>query len=328
MRVSGGGMSPRILKGLCAALVAISAALAKPLSAEEEDRYAFTQDYEPAPALWELSDEDTTIYMLGTIHLLPEGFRWRNPQIDAIIEEADVLVVETSDEDSEGAMTAMAPKIMRLLENRTPTSTQLSAQSRTRWRELVALSGLPFEYVDAVPVTVALLGFGQAGLEGDPSSYDYGVETVLEREFAESGKPVESIEDFGRVMYGLFRADDGPIIEELDLRLRQWDGKTLDGLYAPDSHMLTGDAYWEMEHNWARGEVEEDFDIGFGEGKIAEAFTDVLIDRRNTQWAAWLDNRLEEPGTVLLAVGAGHFEGPDSVLMKLIERGLEAKRIN
>jgi len=83
-----------------------------------------------------------------------------------------------------------------------------------------------------------------------------------------------------------------------------------------------------MEHSWARGEVEEDFDLGFGGGKIAEAFNDVLLDRRNTQWAAWLDNRLEQPGTVLLAVGAGHFEGPDSVLVKLAERGLEAERIN
>ena len=327
--MSGSGMSPRILKGFSAALAALATTLAAPLLAQEEaDRYAFTQDYEPAPALWELSDEDTTIYMLGTIHLLPEGFRWRNPQLDAIIEEADVLVVETSDEDSEGAMGSIAPKIARVLANRTPTSAQLSPQARPRWRELVAMSGLPFDYADSIPVMVALLGFGQSGLEGDPSSYDHGVETVLQREFAESGKPVESIEDFGRVMYGLFRVDDAPIINELDMRLRRWRGKTLDGLYAPETQALTGDDYWEMEHSWARGEVEEDFDLGFGGGKIAEAFNDVLLDRRNTQWAVWLDNRLERPGTVLLAVGAGHFEGPDSVLVKLAERGLEAERIN
>lgn len=294
----------------------------------EEDRFAFTQDYEPAPAMWELSDEDTTIYMLGTIHLLPEGFRWRNPQLDAIIDEADVLVVETSDEDSMGALDAIGPKIARVMENRTPTSRQLSPGSRPRWRELITLTGMPFEYVDSIPVMVALLGFGQTSFEGDPSRYEFGVETVLQREFTESGRPIESIEDFGRVMYGLFRVDEAEVVGELDVQLREWRGKSIDSLYDTSYDDLTGDDYWAMEHAWARGEVDEDFDLGFGDGKIGEAFREVLLNHRNTQWAEWLDERLDRPGTVLVAVGAGHFEGPDSVLVKLRARGLHAERIN
>jgi len=321
-------MTTRLLKALCGAVAFLATAISAPINAQEEDRYAFTQDYDPAPAMWVLSDEDTTIYMLGTIHLLPEGFRWRNPQLDAIIDEADVLVVETSDEDSEGAMEAISPKIVRLMANRTPTSNQLSPQSRPRWRELVRMSGLPFEYVDSIPVMVALLGFGQSGIEGDPSSYDFGVETVLEREFSETGRPIESIEDFGRVMYSLFRVDDAEVVNELDTQLSQWGGKTLDGLYDSGMEVLSGDEYWAMEHAWARGEVAEDFDLGFGGGKIGEAFNEVLLERRNSHWSVWLERRLEQPGTVLLAVGAGHFEGDDSLLVKLRERGLEAERIN
>ncbi len=321
-------MTPRFLKALCGALAALASAFAAPLHAQDDQRYAFTQDYEPAPALWKLSDEDTTIYMLGTIHLLPEGFRWRNPQLDAIIDEVDVLVVETSDADGEGAMEAISPKIMRVLQSRQPTSSQLSPQSRPRWRELVAMSGLPFDYVDSIPVLVALMGFGEQELADDPSSYDYGVETVLQREFADSGRPVESIEDFARVMYSLFRVDDEEVVRELDEQLRQWGGKSRGGLYDPASDHLSGDDYWAMEHAWARGEVAEEFDLGFGNGKIGEAFNDVLLSRRNAQWAVWLENRLDQPGKVLLAVGAGHFEGPGSVLMELEARGLEVERIN
>lgn len=321
-------MTRQFLKGLLAPIAGLAITLAFPVFAQEADPYAFTQDYEPSPAVWELSDEDTTIYMLGTIHLLPQGFRWRSPQLNAIIDSADVLVLESSDEDSEDALHSINPKIINVLAGRTPTSRQLSPQSRPRWRELVAMSGLPFDYVDSIPVMVALLGFGQTGTEGDPSSYEYGVETVLEREFAETDRPVESIEDFGRVMYGLFRVDDAEVVQELDEQLRRWDGKSVEDFYEPEAEELTGDAYWAMEHAWARGEVDDDFDLGFGDGKIGEAFHDVLLDRRNSHWAQWLEERLEQPGTVLLAVGAGHFEGPDSVLAKLQERGLEAERLH
>lgn len=321
-------MTRQFSKALRGALVALATLFALPAGAQQEDRYAFTQDYEPSPAVWELSDEDTSIYMLGTIHLLPEGFRWRNPQLDAIIDAAEVLVVETSDEDGENALEAMHPKLLNLLLNRTPTSQQLSPQARSRWRELVALSGMPFDYVDSIPVMVALLGLGQASLEGDPSSYDHGVETVLENEFRQSGRPIESIEDFGRVIYGLFRVDDAEVVAELDAKLRDWNGKSIDDLYADNSPQPTGDAYWAIEHAWAQGKVAEDFDLGFGNGKIGQAFHDVLLDRRNRQWAAWLEDRLQQPGTVLLAVGAGHFEGPDSLLAKLEERGLRAERVN
>lgn len=322
-------MISRLMKVLLTGFALMGGAIALPAAAQEEvDRYAFTQHYDPAPAIWRLADGDTTIYMLGTIHLLPEGFRWRNPQLDAIIDEADMLVVETSDEDSAGALDTMGPKFAHVLANRTPTSRQLSVQSRPRWRELVAMSGMPFDVVDNMPLMVALLGFGQASVAGDPSSYDYGVETVLEAEFSASGRPIESIEDFGEVMYGLFRVNDADAVRELDLQLRGWGGKSVDGLYDAAADELTGDAYWQMEHAWARGEVAEDFDLGFGEGAIGEAFSEVLLNRRNTAWAEWLDARLDQPGTVLLAVGAGHFEGPDSVLVKLQSHGLEAERIN
>ena len=47
------------------------------------------------PALWEISDPDTTIYLFGTIHLLPEQLRWRTPAFDNAVAQSQQLVVET-----------------------------------------------------------------------------------------------------------------------------------------------------------------------------------------------------------------------------------------
>src|SRR5438045_8834057 len=47
------------------------------------------------PALWQVSDADTTIYLFGTIHLLPDDLQWRTPALDQAISSSQQLVVET-----------------------------------------------------------------------------------------------------------------------------------------------------------------------------------------------------------------------------------------
>jgi len=53
-----------------------------------------------------------------------------------------------------------------------------------------------------------------------------------------------------------------------------------------------------------------------------------LLDRRNRAWAGWLEQRLAQPGTVLVAVGAGHLAGRNSVQEMLAARGLAAERLD
>lgn len=285
------------------------------------------QDYEPAPALWRLADEDTTIYMMGTVHLLPDGFRWRSPQIDDILARVDALVLESSNPDADASMTFMGPKFEALLASRRPTSEQLVPAARERWRRLIELTGQSFEVVDNTPLMAALMGFGLADTESGPSSRDNGVETLLEAEFGAAGRPVLSIEDTGRVMMAIYRISDDLVLRDLEQDLLAWDGA--------DATLLLGDPAadkqerdWTLEHAWARGEVQDEISFGIGDPGLARAFNDVLLTNRNRRWAAWLDTRLDQPGTILLAVGAGHYEGPDSLLVMLRARGLEPERLN
>lgn len=285
------------------------------------------QDYDPAPALWRLSDADTTIYMMGTVHLLPPGFRWRNPQLDAVVAEVDELVVETSDGDAPQMMEVISDKSARLLAQRTPTSQQLAPAARGKWRSLIELQGMSFAEVDRLPLMVALMGFGMGEDGGVASSYEFGVEAILEAEFAASGRPVSSIEDTGRVMLALYRIDDRLVLPDLERELIRWDGRNLNAFLGGGE--VSGDSGdWELEHAWARGQLQEAVDLGLDEGKAAAAFNRVLLTDRNRRWAGWLAERLERPGKVLLAVGAAHFEGRGSVLDMLEARGLTAERLN
>ena len=54
----------------------------------------------------------------------------------------------------------------------------------------------------------------------------------------------------------------------------------------------------------------------------------VMFTERNSNWAGWIAQRLRRPGTVFVAVGAGHLAGSDSVQAKLGELGIRSARIN
>jgi len=57
------------------------------------------------------------------------------------------------------------------------------------------------------------------------------------------------------------------------------------------------------------------------------AFAERLLIGRNRNWAEWLDERLDRPGTVFVAVGAGHLAGKESVQDQLAARGIGAARV-
>jgi uncharacterized protein YbaP (TraB family) len=54
----------------------------------------------------------------------------------------------------------------------------------------------------------------------------------------------------------------------------------------------------------------------------------MMFTERNARWADWIRARLQTPGIVFVAVGAGHLAGKDSLLAQLAERGIPSKRIN
>ena len=57
------------------------------------------------------------------------------------------------------------------------------------------------------------------------------------------------------------------------------------------------------------------------------AMHQLMLTGRNATWAKWIEERMKTPGTVFVAVGAGHLAGKNSVLDYLAKTGLKAARV-
>ena len=213
------------------------------------------QDYTPNPAIWKLSDEDTTIYMFGTIHILPPGFEWRSERFNQIVSEVDELVLETSDADSEGDMSKLVPQMAVMMLTRKPTSKRLTPSNGKKWLKLGRMVGMAPAEFDRMPLVLSMMGIGLSMSMMEGSQRELGVETILTAEFEEMGKPIGSIENSGDVMMALMNIDENGVLEMLETELTKWDGKSTDTLMlepAPEEADGPGDsetyAPFAMEH--------------------------------------------------------------------------------
>ncbi|MFC3099495.1 TraB/GumN family protein [Altererythrobacter lauratis] len=293
---------------LAAALApfALLAACATPADALAED--VRPADAAPAPALWRLGDADTTIYLFGTVHVLPDGVDWYDARIAAAFNASDELVTEV-DVSDQAAMAGYVASAAALDDPRGLRGL-MSEQSRSRYDTALTGLGLPVEAFDSyqpwfAALNLSVLPLLQAGY--NPAA---GVEMALAaRAGGKARTHLETIEEQISIFAGL----------ERDYQLTYLD-LTVDGI---DNVVPMID---EMVAVWLEGDAEKLATIMNSEMTDDYLYNRLLV-QRNSNWVNWIENRLEQPGTVFIAVGAGHLAGPGSVQDQLQTRGHRVVRI-
>ena len=272
-----------------------------------------TEPTAASPALWRVADDDTTIYLFGTIHMLPKGTEWRSPAFDKIAAGSDALVVETVIDETNPAATVGELMKLAVAPGLPPLADRVPSNKRDALVTAVAKSGVPAEFYDRLETWAAafmLLGVQFQSLGLDPQS---GVESTLKKQFKDVGKPIDQLETNAEQL-GFF----DKLSEDAQ---RNFLVSVLDDPAAMKTQ------FGGMLDSWSRGDVKaigESFNAELAE---APELKDALLVRRNVNWANWVKGRLDKPGTILVAVGAGHLAGDHSVQSQLEKQGVKVTRV-
>jgi uncharacterized protein YbaP (TraB family) len=263
------------------------------------------------PALWKVADKDTTIYLFGTVHLLPKGTRWRSPAFDHAVAASDTLVVETIVDEKNPEPVRDALRTLAVSPNLPPIVDRVSPEKRAALMDVIRISGIPIEIYDkfetwADGYLLLLTQLGRLGL-------DPGVESAIKTQFTDAGKPIGQLETVTEQL-GFF--DSLP--EEAQ---RKFVEEVLEDPAAMKKE-LDG-----MVSAWSSGDVKAISRTFNDELKGSQDLKTNLLVRRNANWAKWVKGRLDQPGTVLVAVGAGHLAGDQSVQTMLEQQGVNVTRV-
>ncbi|RYD90490.1 MAG: TraB/GumN family protein, partial [Sphingomonadales bacterium] len=78
---------------------------------------------------------------------------------------------------------------------------------------------------------------------------------------------------------------------------------------------------------WKAGEADKIAALINDDVAASPELAEALLYKRNQRWAEWIAKRMAQPGTVFVAVGAGHLAGSGGVQAELAKRGLKVERV-
>jgi uncharacterized protein len=282
-------------------------------------------EFQPKPAIWKMADEDTEIYMIGTIHLLPPELKWRSKELDGVIARVDELVLETvADESADDGLSPVLERAMLQSIDRKPLMDRVDPKNRATLQLLVKQLNLSMDFLDMVPTWMISFIMSDVSADEEGVSRDAGADSVLEAQFKKIKKPVGQIESADAVDMRLNSLSDEEQMIALDEMLT--DIRTAPAFSLLPDQPLSEHRFAE-QIAWAKGDVSKVSD-GLTPEILGPAYYRVLLVDRNKAWTEWLEQRMAKSGKILLAVGAGHLNGPDSVQTMLAKKGRKVERIH
>ncbi|WP_230629536.1 TraB/GumN family protein [Sphingomonas sp. Leaf37] len=301
-----------MIRTLGAALSAIALTLALPACAKQPAKPAASAGNDADPALWVVKDKDTTVYLFGTIHVLKPGLTWFDEAVKTAFDRSDEVKLEIVMPDP-AAMQGLVQATGVAAPGTPPLTQRLPEAKRAAFTKAVTDLGLPADALDRYKPWLAATQLSVAPLSKLGYSNSNGPEEVISAAAKQANKPLTGLETPEQQL-GFF----GGLSDQAQLQFLE---STVEELPKLDSTMAS------MVDDWARGDPDALAREMNEELKSSPEVAKVLLTDRNVRWASWIKGRMATPGTVFIAVGAGHLAGPDSVQAQLAKLGVKAERV-
>jgi uncharacterized protein YbaP (TraB family) len=258
------------------------------------------------PALWKIDGANGDVYFFGSIHILPKGFAWRRPELDAALNAAQRLVFEIDIDKAKdlGAMSALLAKYGFLRPDQS-LHKMLAPEHRKRLDAVASSLDLPPAYLDRMrpwlaAVTLTSLALLKQNTKGggaaDPRAAleeSAGVDQQLWDWAKSTDLPPDREIEF--LIASLVEIEKAPAV--VDTLLDAWkagDVKALDRALNSDM-----DAF--------------------------PALRKAVFHDRHAKWLPQIEAMMNDGRTHVIVVGAAHLVGDGSVIAMLRAKGVQVE---
>ncbi len=263
------------------------------------------------PALWKVTGGRSTVYLFGSVHLLPEGGFSVSGELADALDDADRVCLEIDPAATDEAQTT-AVTLARAVDPEGRDLFELLGDDSDRVREKAEDAGVPLDSLALFEPWFAGLMVSVTSLQAHGFDAQHGVEQVIEAAAGKAGKSGCGLETLDGQLGML---DELPLNLQAEILLQAID--EAGDIVAKVGPMV--DAWRAGDERGLERSLDDDFD-GYPE------LADALIYDRNARWAGQVDEMLKGEEDVLIVVGAMHLVGDRGLPALLRKRGYRVER--
>ena len=266
---------------------------------------------EAEPALWRVSAGDRTVWLFGSVHLLPEGGFAVDGTLADAFEDADRVCMEIDTDAADEAMQATVT-LGRAVDPEGRDLFELLGSEADRVRDAAENAGVPIDALAMFEPWFAGITVSVMALQSHGYDVQHGVEQVIQAEARKAGKSGCGLETLDGQL-GMLDSLSPELQAEILLQAIE-DAAEVETQVEP---MIA--AWRDGDTAGLERSLEDDF-------RDYPELAEMLIYQRNERWADQVKAMMDGDEDVLLVVGAMHLVGERGLPALLEARGLRVER--
>lgn len=263
-----------------------------------------------APAMWQVSDADSKIWLFGSIHTLPPGIAWRTPAFDDALRQAETVYFE-ADIGPLGQLGILIKGIQMGFGAPDPWLAKLTPEQTAKLTAAITPLGLTTDQLGVQAPWLAEALIEDAVMKQSGFDVTLGVDPSLQAELPKERKAYFETAAGQMDMLG----KDAPALQITRLM------GTVDSIGTLSAQLK------QMTTSWSDGDVDALAKLLNDDPSMDQAFAQTMLFDRNANWATQIGQLLAGNHQDLIVVGAGHLAGDHSVLELLRQAGFTVERI-
>lgn len=277
------------------------------------DRVKDARARNDGPAMWVAKDFDSTLYLFGTVHLLPDDLTWQREDMREAFSKSGTIFFEV-DTGPKGQVDATVLTTSWGLRNDGTRLSDRLDNYQLNLMEAAANNGdLTIAALDGMQPWLAAEYLMFAAAQNAGLSADLSADEALKSRAARAGKNIIYLESLEAQIRASADLPEDIQIDILTETLEQFNTLGQDATEIADQWSVGGTDFLTAHL------------IRPMKSRAPEVFNSLLRDR-NRAWSTKLSRFMEDSGTGFVAVGTAHLLGEDSLLSDLLEQGYTVKR--
>lgn len=279
-----------------------------------KDKVAASHARYDGPAMWKVTDADSTLYLFGTVHLMQPDINWQRRDMQAAFDDVGTVFFETPDDDKSALQTSILQRQYGLYPAGEKLSDHLDGINYNRLTAAAYNAEVPLARLERFKPWLAgdilvVAGADKAGLR-----YENSADAQMRIKAKQSDKNIRALDDIDTYFNAVAKQSDLVQIQAFEQTIRNFNTLVADTKMA--------NAAWLIGNTQM---LERDL-MAPAELRSPELYA-ALFTKRNDKWTNTLDDFMGGDSNAMVVVGIGHMLGVEGLPMLLEDRGYKVERV-